>query len=239
MPEFVKPDIFDNHRVICGMTIKGNEVSFPPCGFSFRQLSHTNEEFQSHEDSMEKYLGRGIGKRIVATYQEHGSTIQDAGLDILSNGDGLHTNDSSIMLGIALADCCGIMIYDPKNHAIMALHAGWRGAKAGIASKGIEIMHKSYGANPEDLLIWLTPCAGVASYEVGEEFVDYFPGFVKNMNGRLCFDLRGYLNQTLIQAGVKPQAIEKSCICTIQEHSFHSFRREGNLGRNLAFLGLV
>lgn len=239
MPEFVKPYIFDGHRVICGMTMKGNSQEFPPFGFSCRQLSLTDEEYHIHKDSLEQDLGNGIGKSIVTIHQLHGNLIYDAGLEMLPDGDGLYTNDPKLMLGIALADCCGIMIYDPKNHAVMSLHAGWRGAKADIGPKGIEIMHASYGSKTEDLLIWLTPCAGANSYEVGVEFIDYFPGYVKNINGRLCFDLRGYLKQTLVRAGIRPEMIEISTICTIREQSFHSFRREGNMGRNLAFLGLL
>ena len=237
--EYVKPEIFDDSQVLCGMTMKGNPESFPPSGFSFRQLSLTDEEYQFHKDSLEQVLGNGIGKRIVSIQQVHGNLIHNAGLSEIPDGDGLHTNDPTIMLGIALADCCGIMIHDPKQKAIMALHAGWRGAKAGIGSKGIDIMHSHYGSNPEDLLIWLTPCAGADSYEVGEEFREYFPDFVNFKDGAYLFDLRGYIAYTLIESGVRPGAIESSEICTIQDQSFHSYRREGNRGRNLAFLGLL
>ena len=236
--EYVKPKIFANSRVLCGMTMKGNPESFPPSGFSFRKISHTDQEFEIHKISMESTIGNGLGKRIITIRQVHGNLIHDAGLDILPEGDGLHTNNPSIMLGIALADCCGIMIHDPKHQAVMALHAGWRGAKAGIAYKGIEIMHTSYGSNPEDLLIWLTPCAGAKSYEVGKEFLDFFPGLIESKHDSHYFDLRGYIIKTLIEAGVRSEAIESSELCTIQDQSFHSYRREGNLGRNLAFLGL-
>lgn len=236
--EYVKPIIFANSEVLCGMTKKGNPGSFPPSGFSCRQLSLTDEEFAIHKYSMESTIGNGLGKRIVTIHQVHGNLIHDASLNVLPDGDGLHTNDPAIMLGIALADCCGIMIHDPKHHAVMALHAGWRGAKAGIGTKGIDIMNYHYGSNPEDLHIWLTPCAGAENYQVGEEFLDYFPGFVESRHGAYYLDLRGYITKTLIEAGVRPDAIESSDICTIQDQSFHSYRREGNLGRNLAFLGL-
>jgi copper oxidase (laccase) domain-containing protein len=43
----------------------------------------------------------------------------------------------------------------------------------------------------------------------------------------------------LTETGVQSQHIELSTICTITDDRFHSFRREGNMGRNIAFLGLL
>ena len=43
-------------------------------------------------------------------------------------GDSLITNKKGIALGILTADCAPILIYDPVNNFISAIHAGWRGA---------------------------------------------------------------------------------------------------------------
>lgn len=218
--------------------MKGEINKYPPSGFSFRRASLTDEQFQVHVESMEHSIGSGIGKKIVSLNQVHGDQIHEAVLSILPDGDGLYTNNPDVVLGIALADCCGIMIYDPKNMAIMALHAGWRGAKLDISVKGIEIMKEKFGTDSSDVLIWLTPCAGRERYEVGPEFMDLFPGFVDQVDMTNYFDLRSYIASTLRECGVLSQHIEISTNCTITDDRFHSFRREGNIGRNIAFLGL-
>ena len=236
--EYLQPNIFKDHPILCGMSMKGEINKYPPSGFSFRRASLTDEQFQVHIESMEHSIGSGIGKKIVSLNQVHGDQIHEAGLSMLPDGDGLYTNNPDVVLGIALADCCGIMIYDPKNMAIMALHAGWRGAKLDIGAKGIEIMKEKFGTDSSDVLIWLTPCAGRERYEVGPEFMDIFPGFVDQIDMTNYFDLRSYIASTLRDCGVLAQHIEISTICTITDDRFHSFRREGNMGRNIAFLGL-
>lgn len=237
--EFLKPQIFDEYPVLCGMSIKGDMLSFPPSGFSFRQVQHTEDEFRKHIASMNQSIGPGIGKRIASLHQVHGTQIYDADIDSLPDGDGLYTNNPDVVLGIALADCCGIMIYDPIHTVIMALHAGWRGAKNGIATKGIAILKSKFHAKPADLLIWLTPCAGNDIYEVGPEFLEYFPGFVIQKGATYILDLKAYIISELLKAGIQLQHIESSTLCTIQDMRFHSYRREGNSGRNVAFMGLL
>jgi len=237
--EYVKPNIFIDYPILCGMSMKGEISEYPPSGFTFRRASLTEEQFQFHVASMQASIGSGIGKKIVTLNQVHGNHIHNAGLSILPDGDGLYTNNPDYVLGIALADCCGIMIYDPKNMAIMALHAGWRGANLNIGAKGMEIMKEQFGTDPSEALIWLTPSAGSERYEVGPEFMDIFPGFVDQVDMTNYFDLRSYIASTLRDCGVLAQHIEMSTICTITDNRFHSFRREGNIDRNIAFLGLL
>jgi YfiH family protein len=237
--EYVQPNILKEYPILCGMSMKGEISEYPPSGFTFRRASLTEEQFQFHVESMQASIGSGIGKKIVTLNQVHGNHIHNAGLSILPDGDGLYTNNPDFILGIALADCCGIMIYDPRNRAIMALHAGWRGAKLDIGAKGMEIMKEQFGTVSSDVLIWLTPSAGREKYEVGPEFMDVFPGYVDQVDMSTYFDLRSYIASTLIECGVLAQHIEMSTICTITDNRFHSFRREGNIGRNIAFLGLL
>jgi YfiH family protein len=237
--EFLKPQLFKDRQLLCGMSMKGDIQTFKPSGFSFRQLQLSDEQFRIHDESMNLHIGSGIGKRIVSLNQVHGTEIVDGDIQSFADGDGLYTSNPEVVLGIALADCCGIMIYDPKKAVIMALHAGWRGVLKGIATKGITILKRQFNSQSSDLLIWLTPCAGKDRYEVGPEFLDYFPGFIAQINGIYCFDLRGYLISELLQNGVIAQHIECSTICTIEDMRFHSYRREGNSGRNIAFIGFL
>ncbi len=51
-------------------------------------------------------------------------------------GDGLVTNVPGLLLAIQSADCLPVLLADPKRRAVGALHAGWRGTLARIVEKG-------------------------------------------------------------------------------------------------------
>ena len=53
-------------------------------------------------------------------------------------GDSLITNKKGIALGILTADCAPILIYDPVNNFISAIHAGWKGAYKKIVSNTLK-----------------------------------------------------------------------------------------------------
>src|SRR5262249_45333308 len=44
-----------------------------------------------------------------------------------SKGDASATNRPGILLGIQTADCVPLLLVDPRNRAVAAIHAGWRG----------------------------------------------------------------------------------------------------------------
>jgi len=233
-----RPSIFDGYPISAGMSMRGQTTEFPPYGFSFRKLPLiSDEQFAVHEASLNKTIGHGIGKRIIALQQEHGSQIISADDMHSDRGDGLYTKSHQVTISVSLADCCGILIVDPMQKVLMALHSGWRGTKAEIGPKGVDLLKQTYNSKPEDLLIWLTPCAGKSVYEVGEEFNDYFPGHVyTSKKGSFTLDLQGAIMEGLLNRGIKKEHLEISDVCTINDERFHSYRRDGDQGRNVAFI---
>jgi hypothetical protein len=154
--------------------------------------------------------------------------------------DGMATSERGVVLNLTLADCCGILIYDPVNKAVAALHSGWRGAKLNIASRGIQKMNEWFSSRPENLLAWLSPCASVDNYEVGEKVAIHFPGFIQPKdNGKYLLDIPAAVKNQLSNEGVSEGNIELSGICTIADERFHSYRRDKDRsGRMSAFIGL-
>ena len=114
-------------------------------------------------------------ERLATPYQIHSSdvvTVEDvwpAGEG--PKADGLVTNRTGIMLGIATADCGSVLFADEKAHVIGAAHAGWRGATGGVLESTLDAMEK-LGAKRENIIAVLGPTIAQASYEVGPEFVD-------------------------------------------------------------------
>ncbi|HEY6268251.1 MAG TPA: peptidoglycan editing factor PgeF [Candidatus Acidoferrum sp.] len=89
-------------------------------------------------------------------------------------GDASVTNRSGLLLGVQTADCVPILLVDPKNRAIAAIHAGWRGTLARIVVKAIGQMQMQFKTNPSDLLAAIGPSIGGCCYEVGTEVATQF-----------------------------------------------------------------
>lgn len=84
-------------------------------------------------------------------------------------GDGLITNVPHVAIAVQTADCFPVLLVDPKNRAVGAFHAGWRGTVQRIVEKGVGIMRHEYGTQPTDVLAAIGPGIQKCCYEVGEE----------------------------------------------------------------------
>jgi len=91
-------------------------------------------------------------------------------------GDGLITAEPGILLTIRTADCLPVLLVDPRQQAVAAVHAGWRGALAGVIEKAVGDMRRALGSDPGRLIAALGPSIRVCCYEVGAEVVDAFHG---------------------------------------------------------------
>ena len=165
--------------------------------------------------------------------------------DALPNTDGLITSVSEICLGVQVADCVPILLYDPKNRVIAALHAGWKGTIRKIASEAVSKMLRHYGSRAENIYAGLGPSNGPCCYEVGgdvcREAIKAF-GTVKDIimpakeAGKYIFDQWKANFRLLTEAGIKPDHIEVSEICTQcrSEQFFSNRALEGVSGRFMA-----
>jgi YfiH family protein len=82
--------------------------------------------------------------------------------------DALITNHKNTPLMVMSADCTGVLIYDPIQKAIGAVHAGRAGALELILPKTIEAMSQAFGTDTKDLYIVLGPSIGGCCYEINE-----------------------------------------------------------------------
>jgi len=153
--------------------------------------------------------------------------------------DGLITQIPGLTLGIQVADCAAVLIWDAKNKVISALHAGWRGAVGDIVPKGTEMM-VGLGADPRQMRAFISPCLSLNNFEVGDEVADQFPqNFVDYENfEKPHVDLKGFIKHQLAQAGVPESHIEVREECTIEQSGdLYSYRREGHKSGRM--MGLI
>lgn len=115
--------------------------------------------------------------------QTHGVRIALAGLADRGRGrppdydgfpetDGIITDVPGVVLGITVADCVPLLLYDQRQHAVGLVHAGWRGTVAGIAACAVDAMERAFGSRPEELRAGIGPSIGPCCYEVGDEVID-------------------------------------------------------------------
>jgi polyphenol oxidase len=89
-------------------------------------------------------------------------------------GDALITRESDVLLTIQTADCIPILLADTRQHAVAAIHSGWRGTAQRIAEKALGRMQMEFGTRPQDVIAALGPGIGGCCYEVGHEVVKEF-----------------------------------------------------------------
>jgi polyphenol oxidase len=196
---------------------------------------------------------------LVALKQFHSDVICD--FDVLPseacNGDASITATANLLLGIQTADCVPILLVDPKNRAVAAVHAGWRGTLQRIVEKTIGRMVMQFGTRPGNLLAAIGPAIGGCCYEVGTEvaaaflsqfaqapqwfdelrtgdepnplqWLNQFPPGHQPPPKNVRLDLRKANRALLIAAGVNPQNIFTDELCTAcRPDLLFSYRKVG------------
>lgn len=156
--------------------------------------------------------------------------------------DALITNTTHVALVVTVADCVPILLFDPINKVIGAVHAGWRGTVGLVVKRAVEKMKTEYRTDSAQMLAYIGPSAGVCCYEVGGEVAVMFGNkVVPYDNKKIFIDLKKENTHQLQQQGVLESNIEVSTSCTICEKElFHSYRRDGrNSGRMMAVICMI
>ncbi len=217
--------------------------------FASNNLSPFTGDEPTHFEENRNRLCNQLGistNQLIIPYQTHGTEIREITdeffslsanekIDFLNGVDAIITNLPSICVGVTTADCVPLLLFDPIKKVIAAVHAGWRGTCARIAGKVVLKMMKTYNCAAENILVCIGPSISVDAYNVGEELISIFEneGFdtgeiFRYQNESVYLDLWTANEQLLENAGILPQNIEISGICTHAEFEhFFSARRLG------------
>ncbi len=157
--------------------------------------------------------------------------------------DALTTNVPGILLAVSVADCTPILVYDARQQAVAAIHAGWRGTVAGIVAKTLNFMKKTFGTSGADCFAYIGACIDECSFEVGDEVAAEFAEPFKRFDaerGKFFVDLKKANAAQLLAFGVPENQIEISSYCTmLHSDDFFSHRKDGGVtGRGMGVIGL-
>lgn len=236
---------FPGSDLISGMTLVDTRaMAWPGASFSISESAGADHVERSY---VALSIELGVSREHIATvHQVHGDRIVEVpGLADCSSvrsqqADALVTSQRGIVLGVKLADCCGVLLHDPVRQIIAAIHSGWRGTAANISGKTAGLLVDRYGCRPQDILAWLSPCASGRVYEVGTDVQSVLPGYCTPLaEGTWLFDNHRAIVDQLHSIGLLLHNITVDEACTITDARFHSFRRDrGRSGRMLAFIGM-
>ncbi len=193
------------------------------------------------------WLEHGFGTRVssgwpnaaeLATVRQiHSNKVLDADHGgCLGEGDALISNKPGITLSVRTADCLPILIADPRNRAIAAIHAGWRGTVQEIVPKTVEAMKEKFGSRPEDLVVAIGPGIGPCCFEVGPEVASQF-----GLSGRGKVDLAETIGRQLRRYGGTMGHVATANLCTrCLRDLFESYRRDGEkAGRMISAIAIL
>lgn len=180
--------------------------------------------------------------QIYTGQQTHSSTVQYAdgknGEDYLfgkqfKETDGLLTDKKQVGLLIKYADCTPIVLYDPDNKLLAAVHSGWRGTVSRISEQAISLMEHDFNSKRENLLAFVGPSIDQANYEVGPEVYQAFSNFADRdrffepANEKYKLSMTDANLVSLLESGLHKKNIEVDRTSTFTDEKLHSARKEG------------
>ena len=193
------------------------------------------------EDVVENH--RLLGKRLKYDYhklihmrQIHSDivTVVDSTMNFAlpPQCDALITNKINVPLMVMSADCTPILIYDPINHAIAAIHAGRVGALNSILPKTLYAMQEQFGTSIEDVKIVLGPSIHGCCYEINDVIANEvkekgYENALLYQKEKVFLDVNTILYLQLRALGITSQCIESAAQCTSCHcEDYFSYRAE-------------
>jgi purine-nucleoside/S-methyl-5'-thioadenosine phosphorylase / adenosine deaminase len=178
----------------------------------------------------------------VLVLQVHGRrivTMEEAAREGRVEADGLLVSTGDPWAGVSAADCAPVAVAEPLGRRAALLHAGWRGARDGIAAAAVELL-RGAGFEPAILRAAIGPCLHACCFPIGPEVAAEFdPAHLRpHPSGQPSLDLPAAITAGLVAAGMARERIATSPECTsCHPERWFSHRRDGGVtGRHWALL---
>jgi hypothetical protein len=241
---------FEWQTAAAGRVLVARELAqIAPHVFTTRALTFRQDEARDYER-----LGETLdiqSDAIVRVRQVHGRRVlvvtPATAIVSPSDADAIVSVDPSRAASVRVADCVPILIADRGRRVVAAIHAGWRGTCAAVASAAVGAI-EDLGIDPADLVAAIGPSIGPCCYQVDDLVRTSFLGmtpdaaswFVEDGPGHWKLDLLQANADQLEGAGIPAAAITAARYCTVDhpEECF-SYRAEGGrTGRMVAAIKL-
>lgn len=245
-PSYTTPALFSSFtNLIAAESTRHGGVSTAPFVSLNLGLNTTDEPDHVRENRRRFFGLLGVEPgQFASAHQVHGTDVlhvRQAGR--FEGYDALITREPSVLIGVTVADCVPILIYDRANQAVAAIHAGWRGTAGAIVSQTLRQMQQTFGTTPAHCFAYVGTCIDEVSFEVGPEVAQQFSADVKQIDPRTqkhCVNLKAANVNQLVRFGIPDGQIEVSPYSTVLHNdTYFSYRAEqGQTGRMLAVIGI-
>ena len=204
-------------------------------GMTTKQMGSFNDEDKNFSEQLKKLP---VEKPIFSR-QIHGDKVILATErpDKPFEGDAFITQEKNLPLTVKVADCQGILIYDPKTESIATVHSGWRSSTLNIIGKTVKQMQDTFGLNPSNLLIGISPSLGPCCTEFTDpknELPEFIHPYIKDQN----VDFWALSINQLKEVGVPENQIEIIKECTKCQPNKYFSHRNADIGRMAVFISL-
>lgn len=189
-------------------------------------------------------LQQALGmRRVVHSRQVHGRELrahgagEEPGLLLTEGYDGHLTRAPGLLLTVSVADCVPVFLVDGEARAVALVHAGWRGAAAGIVERAIDRL-RLWTGEPGELWIHCGPSICGECYEVGPEVHAAVEPERATPTSPTPIDLRAAIVRRVVARGVDEQRCTVSAHCTRCGPGGFFSHRGGSAARQMGVLGL-
>jgi YfiH family protein len=216
------------------MAVADNECIKPEILDTSSVVGFFSSSSQNTDDGIARAAGV-TGVRIYLPIQKHTNSIQIVESDLNPVvSDAVLTARKNILIGVKVADCVPILLYDINNKVIGAVHAGWRGTSGSILKKTVTTMKDIFRSSAKDIIVAIGPSIRGCCYCVGDDVAEAV--FGSSVNGDLCktrggrqyIDLSSENVRQALLSGVSQKNIWQSDECTFcNPDRFYSYRYAG------------
>jgi len=178
----------------------------------------------------------------------HKCTAKDAGAGFtqpqIPVADALITNLPELYLLVRTADCTPVLFYDESQKVVSAIHSGREGTRKNIVGKAISIAITEYQCQAANIKAYIGAGISMPYYEVSEAIWHDFIAAQSLLGIQVSeppyrhLDIQATILAQLLHAGLLPDNISCSNICTYESDQYFSFRRDGTTNRQINLIGV-
>jgi len=245
------------HRIVVAFSERSGGVGRPPYD-TLNLAGHVGDDPLAVDENRRRFLDcAGIASlrdRLVTAEQVHGDRVQEIGLADAGRGafvsrlrppipatDALVTAETDIPLMLLYADCVPVVLVSSQPRAVAVVHAGWRGALAGLPGKTAASLARRASVQGSALSAYIGPHIASCCYDVDETLLSHFInkfGTIAAVDGRL--DLDAVVRASLRAEGLEDESVVGCGACTLdQNERFFSYRASEITGRHAGLAAIM
>ncbi|HEU5171437.1 MAG TPA: polyphenol oxidase family protein [Gemmatimonadales bacterium] len=236
VPRYEVPAWRERYGLVAGITARGDAAGpgFDLGLWTGEPVREVMGRWREFRQSLPGFTAFVMG------HQAHGTELAwhgpGRGWTVLDGVDGHLTTEPGTLLLVTVADCVPVYLAVPGRAAAL-LHAGWRGAAAGILERGVRALAQHAKASVSDIVMHCGVGICGSCYEVGSEVLTRC-GLPAPGSGPWHLDLRGQLRERAAALGVHRVTVSAWCSAHDRPHFYSHRGSRGRDGRMVAYLGV-